>query len=319
MMKGLESLERPSHWMSAEDIIASSVSERAKGADTIGTRGKLAAMLDMDLEYDKLFEKPRDPDPDMVTTLMDLFKGEMPFTLEGRGTADRGPMIDGLDYFEGYPGMTRAVTPEAASTSSASLPSSLISRIDADMASGMFPEVAGKGPIPGTIYDARDFIRDFGPLTASTHGEEPWRGLSTADFATDARFRPSGLAKFGLGAGSLGAGLMTYSEPLGVGSDIPGRIPAAHHGPVFPEMIEIPIDATGAPIEVDDFFSMSIPSPHLDSGTIGKMSGREFADYMAVIDAFERSGGGVGPGESALSSEYGGLGYGGGSSGEMWT
>ena len=113
-------------------------------------------------------------------------------------------------------------------------------------------------------------------------------------------------------------------------------------------MIEIPIAATGAPIssvydEVDDFSSMIpapapvappapatvsvpaslvaavlAPTPHLDSRTIGRMSGRELADYEALIDAFER-GGDVGPGESALSAEYGGLGYGGGSSGDMWT
>ena len=140
-------------------------------------------------------------------------------------------------------------------------------KIDADMASGMFTEVAGRGwkggPTAGKVYDARDFITDFGPLTASTHGEDPWRGLTTADFATDAEFRPgstaaraSGLARFGLGAGSLGAGLATYSEPLGIGSDIPGRIPAAHHGPVWPLTTEIPIDATGAPISVDDFSSL---------------------------------------------------------------
>ena len=36
------------------------------------------------------------------------------------------------------------------------------------------------------------------------------------------------------------------------------------------------------------------------------------------MDALERGGDG-GPGESALSAEYGGLGYGGGSSGDMWT
>ena len=228
-----------------------------------------------------------------------------------------------------------------------------ISRIEEDMASGMFTEVAGKGPIPGKLYDARDFITEFGPLTASTHGEEPWRGLTTADFATDATFRPSGLAKYGLGAGSLGAGLMTTATPISPSSYIEGeidspRIPAAHHGPVFPEVIETPIAATGAPIssvddEVDDFSSMIpapapvappapatvsvpaslvaavlAPTPHLDSRTIGRMSGRELADYEALIDAFER-GGDVGPGESALSAEYGGLGYGGGSSGDMWT
>ena len=63
---------------------------------------------------------------------------------------------------------------------------------------------------------------------------------------------------------------------------------------------------------------MLSPSPHLDSRTVGRMSGRERADYEALIDAFEH-GGDVGPGESALSAEYGGLGYGGGSSGGMWT
>ena len=111
--------------------------------------------------------------------------------------------------------------------------------IDADMASGMFPEVAssvGMVEGPGGVWE---YVAPKG--------------------ITEAGFRPSGLAKFGLGAGSLGAGLMTYSEPLGVGSDIPGRIPAAHHGPEWPVTTEIPIDATGAPIEVDDFSSMSIP------------------------------------------------------------
>ena len=54
----------------------------------------------------------------------------------------------------------------------------------------------------------------------------------------------------------MGAGLATYSEPLGIGSDIPGRIPAAHKGPVWPLTTEIPIDATGAPISVDDFSSL---------------------------------------------------------------
>jgi len=170
-------------------------------------------------------------------------------------------------------------------------------KIDADMASGMFTEVAGKGwkggPIPGKIYDARDFITDFGPLTASTHGEEPWRGLTTADFATDAEFRPgstaakaSGLARLGLGAGSLGAGLMTHSEPLGVGSDIPGRIPAAHHGPVWPVTTEMPIDATGAPIEVDDFSELAIPSPAFGLPSTGDELTEE---DIRILKALEKS------------------------------
>ena len=46
------------------------------------------------------------------------------------------------------------------------------------------------------------------------------------------------------------------------------------------------------------------------------MSGREYADYIDRIDAAVA---GAGPGESALSEEYGGMGYGGGSSGDMWT
>ena len=213
-----------------------------------------------------------------------------------------------------YPAMP---TPSDYSRPDMELDAATRAMIDADMAAGIFPEVAGKGPIPGTIYDARDFIRDFGSLTASTHGEDPWRGLSTADFATDAKFRPSGLAKFGLGVGSLGAGLMTYSEPLGVGSDIPGRIPAAHHGPVFPEMIETPIDATGAPIEVDDFSSMPEPAPApvsvpaalvaevlAPSIDLGKLSGRELDDYLSTLSSTLRGGDGRG-GDWSPEAEYG--------------
>ncbi len=67
-----------------------------------------------------------------------------------------------------------------------------------------------------------------------------------------------------LGAGSLGGGLATTSTPISSSSYIEGeidspRIPAAHHGPVWPITTEMPIDATGAPIEVDDFSSIPIP------------------------------------------------------------
>ena len=79
-------------------------------------------------------------------------------------------------------------------------------------------------------------------------------------------------------------------------------------------------DVMPAPVSVPASLVAEVlaPTPHLDSRTLGRMSGRELAAYEALIDAFER-GGDVGPGESALSAEYGGLGYGGGSSGDMWT
>ena len=40
-----------------------------------------------------------------------------------------------------------------------------------------------QAPVPGKQYNAIDFIEQFGPLTASTHGQTPWRGLSTEDAA----------------------------------------------------------------------------------------------------------------------------------------
>ena len=93
--------------------------------------------------------------------------------------------------------------------------------IDADMASGMVPEVASSAGMvkgPGDVWE-------YVP-----------KGVAEAEF------RPSGLARFGLGAGSLGAGLMTTATPISPSSYIEGergspRIPAAHHGPVWPEFI----------------------------------------------------------------------------------
>jgi len=38
-------------------------------------------------------------------------------------------------------------------------------------------------PVPGKQYNAIDFIEQFGPLTATTHNQTPWRGLSTEDAA----------------------------------------------------------------------------------------------------------------------------------------
>jgi len=66
--------------------------------------------------------------------------------------------------------------------------------------------------------------------------------MSFSTGVAEAEFRPSGLARFGLGAGSLGAGLMATSTPISPSSYIEGeigspRIPAAHHGPVWPEFI----------------------------------------------------------------------------------
>ena len=75
---------------------------------------------------------------------------------------------------------------------------------------------------PG-LYGADDFINRHGPLTASTHGQTPWRGLTTP---TNAAFRPASLlGRLGLGIGSLGAGLMTYMEDAGRGSDLTGMDP----------------------------------------------------------------------------------------------
>ena len=66
--------------------------------------------------------------------------------------------------------------------------------------------------------------------------------MSLETGVAEAEFRPSGLARFGLGAGSLGAGLMATSTPISPSSYIEGeigspRIPASHHGPVWPEFI----------------------------------------------------------------------------------
>jgi hypothetical protein len=113
--------------------------------------------------------------------------------------------------------------------------------------------------------DVRSEVDDFSSISPSITPRAKWDVIDAlvpaAGAVTDASFRPSGLARFGLGAGSLGAGLATYSEPLGIGSDIPVGTPAAHHGPVWPVTTEMPIDATGAPIAVDDFSSLLYATP----------------------------------------------------------
>jgi len=382
-MKGLESLERPSHWMSAEDIIASSVSERAKGADPIGTRGKLAEMERRDEEYDKLFVDPVLPelhDRTLIGTAWDALTKELPFTLESGGTGPRGPMIDGLDYFEGYPGMTPAATPEAISTSPVSLPSSLTSMIDADMASGMFPEVAAvslpSGLEPGGMADPApeepgffDKILgaavDYGTDVLDVRTKEVKAVIDAISaLPTDLKglidtFYDKPIASLtprtGYRESELGRILapdpykgLTAPDPFPMRSPFSGAstMPAdptwAASGPLGYSSITGTLYPTASEIEtaetasrVDDFSSMPAPAPApvsvpaalvaevlAPSIDLGKLSGRELDDYLssAAADAVMSRGiYGIGPGESALSAEYGGLGYGGGPSGDMWT
>ena len=69
------------------------------------------------------------------------------------------------------------------------------------------------------LHDGSTPVLDMiGPGASGTFGDKM---SYVPKGVTEAEFRPSGLARFGLGAGSLGAGLMTHSEPLGFGSDVP--------------------------------------------------------------------------------------------------
>ena len=77
-----------------------------------------------------------------------------------------------------------------------------------------------QAPVPGTQYNAIDFIEQFGPLTATTHNQTPWRGLSTEDAAYARAMQLGGMSPTppGLGLAVLGAAIargLTSDTPQG--------------------------------------------------------------------------------------------------------
>ena len=117
-----------------------------------------------------------------------------------------------------------------------------------------------------------------------------------------------------------------------IGTAIPAAAPAPVAAPIYspPEPDDVPTHSpvyAPAELSVAPPVSVSVPAslvaevlaptPHLDSRTVGGMSGRERAEYEALIDAFEhgRLGGGSSGwsgGDDAGMGEWGGSDTGGG-------